>query len=233
MNESEKKSENVRYRLVDHWRAVAIILMIFFHFSFDLNVFGYIKIDVQKDLFWWFLPRIIVFMFMMAVGVSLRIVHKDGFKPKKFWPRFIQISVFALIISATTYFMFPKNWVYFGTLHSISVCSFLALPFISRPKLAGVLGTLIIMPSLVGFDYPFYKMQHISMDYIPPLPWLGHVLIGIYCEFRNWDKFSYKTLPAPTEKLLNFMGRHGLAIYVLHQPIMYGILYGFYLLHRG
>lgn len=231
MNESEKKSENVRYRLVDHWRAVAIILMIFFHFSYDLGLFGYIKIDVQKDLFWWFLPRLIVFMFMIAVGVSLRLVHKSGLNYKKFWPRFAQILTFALIITLTTYFLFPTRWVYFGTLHSIALCSLMALPFIKYPKQAGLLGLCITVPALFGLNYPFFKMQHVSMDYIPPLPWFGYVLIGIYCEFRNWDKVQYKKIPG--ESALNFMGRHGLLIYVLHQPIMYGILYGFYLLHRG
>ncbi|EQC47645.1 PF07786 family protein [Bacteriovorax sp. BSW11_IV] len=231
MNTIEKKSENVRYRLVDHWRAVAIILMIFFHFCFDLDVFGHIDIDVQEDLFWWFLPRLIVFMFMMAVGISLRLVHKNGLRLRKFWPRFVQLIFFAMTITITTYFMFPKSWVYFGTLHCIAVCSALALPFIQRPKLSGALGLLITIPALFGFNYPFPKMAHISMDYIPVLPWFGYVLLGIFIESKNWDKISYPRFKG--DRILDFMGAHGLFIYVIHQPIMYGLIYGFYLLHRG
>lgn len=231
MNTIEKKSENVRYRLVDHWRAVAIILMIFFHFCFDLDVFGYIDINVQEDLFWWFLPRLIVFMFMMAVGVSLRLVHKNGLRLKKFWPRFVQLIFFAITITITTYFLFPKSWVYFGTLHCIAVCSVLALPFIQSPKLSGILGLLITIPALFGLNYPFPKMAHISMDYIPVLPWFGYVLLGIFIESKNWDKMSYPRFKG--DRILDFMGAHGLFIYVVHQPIMYGLIYGFYLLHRG
>lgn len=231
MNTIEKKSENVRYRLVDHWRAVAIILMIFFHFCFDLDVFGYIDINVQEDLFWWFLPRLIVFMFMMAVGVSLRLVHKNGLRLKKFWPRFVQLIFFAITITITTYFLFPKSWVYFGTLHCIAVCSVLALPFIQSPKLSGILGLLITIPALFCLNYPFPKMAHISMDYIPVLPWFGYVLLGIFIESKNWDKMSYPRFKG--DRILDFMGAHGLFIYVVHQPIMYGLIYGFYLLHRG
>ena len=41
-----------RYLILDHIRGLAVVLMVFFHFSYDLNVFGFIKVDMFNDPFW-------------------------------------------------------------------------------------------------------------------------------------------------------------------------------------
>ncbi|MDD0852359.1 heparan-alpha-glucosaminide N-acetyltransferase [Halobacteriovorax sp. GB3] len=226
-----RPQQQTRSTLLDLWRSVAIFLMVFFHFFFDLDVFQYVQIDFERDLFWWFLPRIIVFLFLTAVGVSLAIVHHKGFQPSKFWPRFFQISGFAVAISAMTYFMFPRNWIYFGTLHCIAISSLAGLFFVNKPKLSLALGLILLVPSFFGYSFPWFIMEHKSMDYIPFFPWFGWVLMGIYAFHQNWHmKFSPNF---SQHKVIRFMGAHSLAIYVLHQPIMYGAIYGFYLISKS
>lgn len=215
---------NSRSKLVDVIRGFTIILMIFFHFSFDLNNFGFINVDIIRDPFWYALPRLIVFLFLFAVGMSLSLAHKDKIHWRPFWRRFFKILGFALLISVVTYFMFPENWIYFGTLHAIATISLLSLPFLKRPKLSLVVALLLFIPSIM-FDknIPWMTLPHQSWDYIAPFPWLGASLLGIFAVHKGLHLYS-----VPENKLvksLNYLGRHSLTIYLTHQPILFGSVY--------
>ena len=53
---------NSRSLVIDGIRGLTIILMIIFHFSFDLYNFNFLKIDIIHDPFWFAFPRLIVFL---------------------------------------------------------------------------------------------------------------------------------------------------------------------------
>ncbi len=65
----------------------------------------------------------------------------------------------------------------------------------------------------------------ISLDYFPLFPWFFLFLIGTFYGRRLYEgralNFVYKTHVRP----LAFVGRHTLLIYLLHQPVIYGIIY--------
>lgn len=208
-----------RYPLVDQLRTMAILLMVFFHLFYDLNIFGFVQIDFQREAFWFILPRIIVFLFLFCVGISLAISHSQGIKWRKFTYRFLKILFFALLISIFTYFVFPQNWVYFGTLHCIAISSLLALPFIKYPRLSLLIGLALLASALTGHNLPWPKLSHNSMDYIPIFPWLGVVLGGIAA--FHW---KIHTLIKKNHPLISYVGRHSLLIYLLHQPLLYGMV---------
>lgn len=69
------------------------------------------------------------------------------------------------------------------------------------------------------------ELSFYSADYYPIFPWLFLFLAGFYIgrsvETGRFPKFLYKTRVAP----LAFMGRHCMAIYVLHQPVIAALLY--------
>ena len=215
-----------RSKFIDTIRGFTIILMIFFHFCFDLYHFGYLKIDIIREPFWYFLPRFIVFLFLLAVGMSLKLTHEDKIQWEAFWKRFFKISAFALIISLVTYFLFPENWIYFGTLHAIALISLLSLPFLKRPNLSLSIALLLFIPS-IGFDknIPWFLLPHESWDYISPFPWVGASLLGIFAAHKGVHLWQFPE--NSLVKSLNLLGKHSLKIYLIHQPLLFGLVYLF------
>lgn len=213
-----------RSQLIDAIRGFTIILMIFFHLNFDLHNFGFWKFDIVHEPFWYALPRLIVFLFLFAVGMSLTLAHREGIKWSAFWKRFAKISVFALLISVVTRIMFPDNWIYFGTLHAIAIISVMSLPFLKKPNLSLLVALLLFIPS-VFFDknLPWIQLPHQSWDYISPFPWLGASLLGIFAVHKG---LHLTQLPDNANvKALNYLGVHSLFIYLIHQPILFGCVY--------
>jgi uncharacterized membrane protein len=216
-----------RLLFIDVTRTLAIFLMVIFHFTWDLKALGFITTDLNRNLFWWTLPRIIVFLFLLSMGMSLRLNYQIGIDRKRFLIRLAKIASAAALISVVTYFAFPSTWIYFGTLHCIALTSIMALPFLRYPKISGLLGVIIIFPSLFfNYDYPWFSLGHASMDYIPPLPWFGAVLIGIYLTaMKVPEKMGEMRIARPLQKLITFPSTHSLKIYLLHQPVLYGLLF--------
>lgn len=218
---------NKRSDLIDQIRGFAIILMAIFHFSFDLNAFGYVSIDFFEDKVWFVFPRIIVFLFMFTMGISLYLAHSNGIR----WPlmrkRLFKLIGFALLITAGTYVAFPERWIYFGTLHGLAACSLLALPFL-RLKYINLIVFFGFMVPYTFFNktLPFWKMEHRSLDYIPIFPWIGVVCFGIFAAHKGLHRFELPT--SSPLKGLAWMGRKSLIIYLLHQPILYGSVFLFY-----
>ncbi|ATH08218.1 hypothetical protein BIY24_09725 [Halobacteriovorax marinus] len=215
-----------RFPLIDQIRGLAIILMIIFHFFYDLKIFGHNNINFNRDFFWFELPRLIVFLFLIAMGLSLPLVHSPKINWKKFWPRWIKIALGALVITVYTYFTFKNSWVYFGTLHCIALASIVSLPFIRIPKIAGAIGVcLLVLKLFFGISIPWFELSHASMDYIPLFPWIGCIFLGFALwsfNFHQLNPFNFKFM-RPLEK----MGQHSLLIYMIHQPILYGLVYSY------
>jgi uncharacterized membrane protein len=67
------------------------------------------------------------------------------------------------------------------------------------------------------------------VDYYPVLPWFGLALLGIFTGYSLYPqgvrRFSLPDGSAfPPFQALRFLGRHSLLIYVIHQPILIGLL---------
>lgn len=215
---------NSRSRIIDAIRGLTIILMIFFHLSFDLTNFGFLKIDIIREPFWFALPRLIVFLFLFAVGMSLTLAHGDHIHWRPFWKRFFKITFFALIISGATFIMFPENWIYFGTLHAIALISLLSLPFLKKPNLSLFLALALFIPSVfLDKNIPWFSLPHQSWDYIAPFPWVGASLLGIFAVHKGLHHWEISE--NQMTRSLNFLGRHSLFIYLIHQPILFGSVY--------
>lgn len=66
----------------------------------------------------------------------------------------------------------------------------------------------------------FPSGEFASSDYFPLLPWFFLFACGyfLYRTRANWKIFEKGRFP-----LLNWLGRHSLLVYLLHQPVLYGI----------
>ncbi len=222
---------NSRSLILDALRGFTILLMFFFHFCFDLNNFGLIQINIINGKFWYFLPRLIVFLFLFAVGISLNLVHGSKIVWKTFIKRFLKIIFCAIGISIATYVLFPDHWIYFGTLHAIALISFLSLPFLKYPKICLIVAFGLFIPSIfLNYNLPWFSLPHQSWDYISPFPWLGASLIGIYAAHSNIQNINLPVNKFTTS--LSFLGKHSLVIYLVHQPIFFSLTYALYLLTK-
>jgi uncharacterized membrane protein len=230
-----------RFQAVDALRGSAILLMFIYHFIFDLNMYRVVDYPIYTGTFWIAFRTVIVVTFLTLVGVSLHLAYVDGFKPKPFSRRFLQILIYAGLVSLGTYLFTPRAMVYFGILHFIAAASVLGLLFLPFYRLNLALGAGLIVLGLVyqhpWFDEPWLRfiglMTHKphTLDYVPLLPWFGVVLIGIFLgktvfgfkDVAQAEAAQWQSDLAPV-RLLAFGGRHSLNIYLLHQPIFVGLV---------
>ena len=71
----------------------------------------------------------------------------------------------------------------------------------------------------LGLTYPGFS----SADYFPLLPWFFLFIVGTV--FGGWclNHRENRVLTAPLPAFFTWPGRHSLLIYVLHQPVLYGL----------
>ena len=227
---------NVRDSSLDLMRGIAIIMMIAFHFIYDLNSFGFT--DVPLFTHWvgiaW--RCLIVFLFLSSVGISLVFAHSKSLKLRKFIKRLIYLGIAALMVSAGTYIMFSDAWVYFGILHLIWISSLIAIAFVKLPKTSLLIAVLILISSI--FNQPNLSIiSNIfepyvpsgSIDYYPLFPWISFVFIGIFLGHYP----LYQKILTFRISWLELMGRHALIIYLTHQIILFGLVSLAYYLFNG
>ena len=234
-----------RIPLIDQARGVALIAMAIYHFTWDLGFFGYIEPDTATTGGWRIFARLIAGSFLFLVGFSLVLGHQKGFQPRPFFIRLGKIGLAAAAITVATWFAFPQTFIFFGILHAIAAASLIGLLFVRLPvavtllaAAAAVAAPLYLRAPL--FDHPALWWVGLSIevprsnDYVPLLPWIAPVLLGIalarlfvanplperLAGYGTTTKVWWKTL-------LERAGRHSLAIYLIHQPLLIGLVYGF------
>lgn len=208
---------------LDQLRGFAIVLMVIFHFFYDLNYFRFVDIDFFKDPLWFYFPRLITFLFLVCVGMSLTLSHGRRIQWKKVWLRLLILSFWAGIFSVATYFIFPDRFIYFGILHCIALSSVAGLLFLNYPKISLLIGLpMLVLGVFFNLTLPWFNLPHPSVDYIPFFPWFGAVLIGIFCgKVGITDLKSHFSVFKP----LAYIGKYSLRIYIAHQPILFGLTY--------
>ena len=129
---------------LDALRGLAIVAMIAYHFCFDLRYFGFARWDFEHDLRWITARTLILSSFLLIAGISAVLgARRDDVTH---WLRHVGlIAGAALLVSAGSYVMFPRSFIWFGVLHAIAASLFLARPLIARPRLAAVIGVAVIV----------------------------------------------------------------------------------------
>ncbi|MGR0277588.1 heparan-alpha-glucosaminide N-acetyltransferase [Marinomonas dokdonensis] len=226
-----------RSLLLDAYRGSAVLLMIVFHFCWDLRNFGFIEYHLF-DPFWVHFRSLILTLFFTAIGWSAYVSHmapsKGLSRTKAFWHRDGKLLVCAIGISVATYLAAPQQWIYFGILHFIFLASILIRPFLNTPVVASFIGTGIIICYYYTPYLHFPNAFHTITQYIPlpsrtldivfPFPWIGVVLLG---PLLGFVKLHQCTVPAhPIIRFMALLGRHALPIYLLHQLFLFALVAG-------
>lgn len=215
----------MRASYLDSLRGLAVVWMVIFHTAYDLRMFRYIDWDFSQG-FWYAFPRVIAFTFLFCVGIAMTYGHSPKVNWKAMRERTFRLGGAAVIISVVTYFLFPQQWIFFGTLHCILAGSLLGALVVNHRKLVRTLLVLILfLQYIAGFGISWVSsiVRKPSMDFIPIYPWFWAILAGIaLAPYLSRIKLlnNMKAIP-----FLAFLGRHSLKIYLLHQPIIFGLIW--------
>ena len=234
------ENKTPRLAVVDMARGAAIIFMAIYHLCWDLWFFRFIAAEVGYDPAWVLFARTILAAFLFLSGVGLVLGHKNAIRWKPFWRRWLFVVAGAAAITVATFFAFPDSFVYFGVLHAIALFSLLGLAFVRTPIWLAVIAAAIIVALPFFFSAElfnlkqwswlgFWQVPPITNDLVPVFPWFAAVLVGIIAARLILASPLLAPLAAiKTEgrigRSLAFMGRWSLLIYLLHQPLLLGII---------
>ena len=215
----------MRAPYLDALRGMAVLWMIIFHGAYDLRMFNYVTWNFSEG-FWYGFPRFIAFTFLFCVGLSLNYGHTPRPNWQAMKKRSLKLFLAALGVSVGTYFVFPNQWIFFGTLHCILVGSLLGVLVVNHRALAWMLLILILIGQyLLHFDIKWVSsiIQKPSMDFIPIYPWFWAILLGIV----GGPYLSRIPLlnEMKSNAFLDYLGRHSLKIYLIHQPVLFGLIW--------
>jgi len=221
---------------LDALRGVCILCVIVVHFLFDLSFFG--GLDLTLPAWYVFIQEYGGAIFVVLSGICVTLGSKSV-------RRGLIVFACGMLITAVTYGMYRLGMsgadvvVKFGVLHLLGVCM-LVYPAFKKlpPATLTVLGLVIaitgyairgiIVPQRWLFPLGLTYEGFTSSDYFPLFPQLGYFLIGAAI-----GKTAYREkrtlLPGAFQKtgiarFFCWCGRQSLFIYLLHQPIVYGLL---------
>lgn len=235
-----------RYPLLDIIRGCCLISMILFHASWDLvylfdvdwHWFHTIWEELwQQSICWTF-----ILLAGFCVPLSSRPVRRG-----------ILVFSCGAVISVVTLVLMPEQRILFGVLTLLGVCMMLVGSLDPKlrqiPPTAGMLCSFLLfvlifhvndgfigwgnirpcelpkawycnyLTTFLGFPPP----EFFSGDYFAILPWGFLFLTGYFAHFVVMKGRLKKLLKKGQCRPVAWLGRHSLMIYMLHQPILYGV----------
>lgn len=233
-----------RFDRIDALRGVAIVWMTLFHLCFDLNHFGWLQQNFYTDPFWTWQRTLIVSLFLFCAGMGQAMAVAQGQGWPRFWKRWAQVAGCALLVTAASLWMYPRSYIYFGVLHAVALMLIVVRLSAGWGRWLWIAGLLCIamMPAaqLAHQAWPeldflnakalnwlgLISRKPITEDYVPIIPWLGVTWWGmaagqwVLAHRRSWISKGIPAAAAP----LAWLGRWSLSWYMLHQPVMIGLL---------
>lgn len=217
---------NRRIFEIDFLKVTAIILMIIFHFIYDLNEFVGLDINYQFG-FWYWLGRVAAVLFIFLAGIN------SGFSKNPIKHGMIVFSC-GMIVTLISLIMFKEEFVRFGILHFLGI-SMMLFPLLKRLNNGILIIFALVTGILFSFDTFIYNTKVIvflenifgrpSIDYYPLFPYLSLFILGIlaYKSFY-YKKKSIFNLYTKSKTIL-IISKYSLLIYLIHQPIILGIIF--------
>lgn len=227
-----------RISWLDGWRGLACWLMLVYHLLFDLLLFGWVGWSFILSWPVVLLEKFIAYSFILCAGISARLTRSN-------LRRGLVTGAVGLVVVAASYIVDAP--IKFGILQFLSAAMLLyalagrfaayvpekIAPFL---WLGLFIGTYIWTSMTetqahwlfwLGFKYAGF----VSYDYFPLLPYIFLFLLGTWMgqmlqQYRSQMPFLAKKAPA----WLTWPGRRTLWIYVIHQPVLYGLCFAVSLL---
>lgn len=245
------RSANKRVQLIDEVRGFSIIMMVVYHFFYDLVVVFGVRIDL-------FYSPVIQQLVAIFGGVFVFISGSACLFSRNNLKRGLICFCLGLAVTGVTYLALPESIALFGVLHMLGICMMLfslISPLIKRINpYIGILVCMLLffftyttqsgylelfglfhieLPSVLYttpylFWLGFVSPTFFSSDFFPLLPWFfcftAGSFFGVLVKERRLPELFYIRGKATPLRALSFVGRHTLIVYILHQPIVYVIL---------
>lgn len=233
---------------LDFVRGLAVLGMVFIHMNYALNAYFDINILASLPDFEKIVLLVMDYggiLFIFISGICCCFSHNN-------LKRGLQLFFIAMLVTYVTFmyehFVDPNNLytILFGILHCLSLCMIAGHFLLKLPQkqyitniIYTVLGILLVIAGLWLADaqvdipgicgsliYPWF----LSSDYFPLLPALGWFVLGLAVGnsfYKKGKAFipSQKVGRFPLVSGISFVGRHSLIIYLLHQPVLFGIMF--------
>lgn len=228
-----------RNYILDKYRGFTIISMVLFHLFYDISLY--------KSLDWYnnfYINKIwqlsIAISFFLISGISSNFLNW-----RKNLQRGIIISLLGILISLITYFFVPDQLIIFGVLNGLGL-SMILIAFVQKYlKISNKLLLMFILLFILTYNFPNQKILDIeinsflyekklfilgfpsksfhSTDYFPIIPWFfayisGYIIGTVLVEKNFYNRYGKNNILAK-------IGQNSLKIYLLHQVIIYGIVY--------
>jgi len=236
---TKKGTGSTRFREIDYFRGIAVCMMVAFHAVFDMAYFGVVDIDVHSGP-WRLLALCTASLFLLIVGLSLtvsgaraqKVLDRRAFA-FKYLRRGAGIMALGFLITLVTVIIVPGEPILFGILHLIGLMVMIAPLYIRLPwgSLCAGLASVLIGWCISGFHGPLFLAWlgihppgFASLDYTPVFPWAGAVFTGVFIGhmlYPGGERAPFIPAgPLPGNGPVCLLGRHSLAIYVVHQPVI-------------
>ena len=221
---------------LDALRGLCILGMIAVHLVFDLVSFAGLRLHIPA---WFtFMQQYGHVLFILISGICATLAARS-------FRRGVIVFGAGLLVSYVTLFMdvvlgMGEIRIWFGILHLLGACmmlypTFKRLPFWALAILGAAFLALGVWMSGVRVSVDFLFPLGLSSgkiftgsDYFPLFPGLGWFLLGAAIGKTAYRRKAGLLPKVPADALplrfLRFCGRHSLEIYMLHQPILTGIV---------
>jgi uncharacterized membrane protein len=237
---SDVEPSQTRIPAIDLARGAALVGMAFYHLSWDLAYFriipGAFPVDPPMRVF----SHVVAGAFLLLVGISLALAHSAAVNWPGFFRRLAIVGAAAALVTLATHEFASDEAIYFGILHCIVVASVLALCLVKAPPWNALVAASLAFAAPLffvsgWFDPPILVWLGLStwtpktLDWRPLFPWSGFVLLGVGLvrlvpqSLASLRLAIWRPVAAPW-RALTWAGRHSLAIYLAHQPILFGVL---------
>ena len=222
---------------LDAARTVALLAMIVFHLFRDLELFGVLPPGTTVQGGWALAARLIAGSFILLSGVSLVIAHAQGFRFRAWVKRLAIITGAAALVSAATYVAFPDRFIYFGILHCIAVATVIGTCLLRSPTWVLWAIAAAIFTAYGLMDGALFASQWLawtglssvvrpSLDFLPLVPWLVWFVAGMaLAKSLPLSRWDLPTGLAGRLQSFAWPGQHSLAVYLIHQPVLIGIIW--------
>ena len=231
-----------RVRLLDVIRGFSVVSMVLFHFCYDLRYIAGLNLPWFQGALQDVWRASISWTFLLVAGMMCSFSHSNFRRSAKY-------GAFALVIYLATTVAAVDDPISFGIIYCMAACTLVAAA-LGRIGLAprgavaaavlfvlfviclrlpsgfvGVAPLAVRLPSALystellswlGFPGP----RFVSGDYYPLLPYLFMYLTGMSIGPAVRTRAASGDIPVVSCAPLEWLGRHALLVYALHQPVL-------------